>query len=220
VLSWFYWPGTAISGFLARLLWGARVEGDEHIPRESAFILVSNHCSNLDPEILGWAIGYRARRLIHFMAKVEMRSWPVIGWLASQSGVYFVRRGEGDRAAQRFSLEALAAGRPIALFPEGTRSRDGRLKAFKSGAAFLAMRSGAPLLPVGITGSHRLFPGRTRVPHPSRVIVRVGEPFTLPHVPAGRIDREALAAGTARIMDEIESLLPVGQRRDVGEGVT
>ena len=59
------------------------------------------------------------------MAKTEMRSWPVIGWLATQSAVYFVRRGEGDRSAQRFSLEALADGRPIALFPEGTRRATG-----------------------------------------------------------------------------------------------
>ncbi len=211
--SWFYWPGTAICGFLARVLWGARVEGDEHIPRTGPFILVSNHCSNLDPEILGWAIGKRTNRLIHFMAKAEMRSWPILGWLASQSGVYFVRRGEGDRSAQRFSLDALGAGRPIALFPEGTRSRDGHLKAGKSGAAFLAMRSGAPLLPVGISGTHRLFPGRTRVPHPSRVLVRVGAPFTLSHVPDGRIDRQALADGTERIMATIEALLPPNQRR-------
>ena len=211
--SWFYWPGTAISGFLARVLWGARVDGDERIPRTGPFILVSNHCSNLDPEILGWAIGYRTNRLIHFMAKSEMRSWPILGWLASQSGVYFVRRGEGDRSAQRFSLEALAEGRPIAMFPEGTRSRDGRLTSGKSGAALLAMRSGAPLLPVGIAGTHRLFPGRTRIPHPSRIVIRIGEPFTLPHVPEGRLDRAALAEGTERIMTAIEGLLPPNQRR-------
>ena len=211
--SWFYWPGTAISGFLARVLWRARIEGDGRIPRRGAYILVSNHCSNLDPEILGWAIGARTDRLIHFMAKAEMRSWPVLGWLASQSGVYFVRRGEGDRSAQRFSLEALADGRPIALFPEGTRSRDGHLKAGKSGAAFLAMRSGAPVLPVGIAGTHRLFPGRSRMPHPSRIVIRIGEPFTLPHVPDGRLDRDALAEGTERIMAAIEALLPADQRR-------
>jgi 1-acyl-sn-glycerol-3-phosphate acyltransferase len=213
VNSWFYWPGTAICGFLARVLWGARVEGDELIPRTGAFILVSNHCSNLDPEILGWAIGKRTNRLIHFMAKAEMRSWPVLGWLASQSGVYFVRRGEGDRAAQRFSLEALAAGRPIAMFPEGTRSRDGRMKTGKPGSALLAMRSGAPLLPVGISGTHRLFPGRTRIPHPSRIVIRIGEPFTLPHLPEGRLDRAALAEGTERIMAAIEALVPPEQRR-------
>lgn len=211
--SWFYWPGTAIVGFVARLLWGARVEsGDEHIPRSGPFVLVANHCSNVDPLILGWAVGNRTNRLIHFMAKSEMRGWPVLGWLASQSGVFFVRRGEGDRAAQRFSLEALAAGRPIALHPEGTRSRDGRLQAGRAGAAFLAIRSGAPLLPAGIAGTHRIFPGRSRVPHPTRIVIRIGEPFTLPHVPDGRLDREALAAGTDRIMAAIAELLPEEQR--------
>lgn len=218
--SWFYWPGTAIVGFVARVLWGARVEGTERIPREGPFILVANHSSNLDPLILGWAIGKRTDRLIHFMAKAEMRRWPLLGWLASQSGVYFVRRGEGDRAAQRVSLEALADGRPIALHPEGTRSRDGRLKAAKPGAALLAMRSGAPLLPVGIAGTHRIFPGGSRFPHPTRIVIRIGEPFTLPHVPAGRLDRDALAAGTELIMGEIEALLPAEQRRALSENIS
>jgi 1-acyl-sn-glycerol-3-phosphate acyltransferase len=212
VRSWFYWPGTAIIGFVARLLWGARVEGSEHIPADGPFILVANHASNLDPLILGWAVGNRRHRLIHFMAKAEMLRWPVLGWLATQSAVFFVRRGEGDRSAQRFALEALAAGRPIAVHPEGTRSRDGRLKAGKSGAAFLAMRSGAPLLPAGIAGTHRIFPGGSNVPHASRVSIRVGEPFTLPHVPDGRIDRAALAAGTELIMAAISELLPESQR--------
>ena len=211
--SWFYWPGTAIIGFVARLLWDARVEGSEHIPSEGPFILVGNHSSNLDPLILGWAVGNRTGRIIHFMAKAEMLRWPVLGWLASQSAVFFVRRGEGDRSAQRFALEALAAGRPIALHPEGTRSRDGHLKAGKSGAAFLAMRSGAPLLPAGIAGTHKIFPGGSKVPHASRISIRVGEPFTLAHVPSGRIDRATLAAGTERIMAEIEELLPPDQRR-------
>jgi 1-acyl-sn-glycerol-3-phosphate acyltransferase len=213
VRSWFYQPGTAITGFLARILFGARIEGVEHIPPSGPFILVSNHCSNLDPPILGWASGHQVGRVVHFMAKVEMRDWPVVGWLATQSGVYFVRRGEGDRGAQRFSMEALAAGRPLALFVEGTRSRDGHLKAGKPGAAHLAIRSGAPLVPVGIAGTHRIFPGRSRWPHPTRVTVRIGIPFTLPHEPEGRLDRVALGEGTARIMGEIEALLPADQRR-------
>ncbi|HEU4864218.1 MAG TPA: lysophospholipid acyltransferase family protein, partial [Candidatus Limnocylindria bacterium] len=179
--SWFYHPGAAIIGGFCRLFFGLRVEGVERIPRNGAFIVVANHCSNLDPPMLGWATGHQIGRIVHFMAKIEMRRWPLIGWLATQSGVYFVRRGEGDRAAQRFSLEALADGRPIALFPEGTRSRDGRMRSFKDGAAYLAMRSGASVLPVGIAGSHRMFPGRSRLPHRTRVTIRVGEPFTLPH---------------------------------------
>jgi 1-acyl-sn-glycerol-3-phosphate acyltransferase len=212
VRSWFYQPGCAITGFLARLLFGARIVGVEHVPRSGPFILVSNHCSNLDPPILGWASGHQVGRVVHFMAKIEMRRWPVVGWLATQSGVYFVRRGEGDRAAQRFSTDALAAGRPLALFVEGTRSRDGHLKSGRPGAALLAMRSGAPLIPVGMAGTHRIFPGRARWPHPTRITVRFGEPFSLPHEPGGRLDRAALVEGTDRIMREIAALLPPEQR--------
>ena len=206
--SWFFHPGAIIAGFLGRLLFDARVEGVAHVPREGPFIIVSNHTSNVDPPLVGWATGHQVGRIVHFMAKIEMRGWPIIGWLATQSAVYFVRRGEGDRAAQRFSLEALAAGRPIGIFPEGTRSRDGHLKPGKSGAVFLAMRSGAPLLPVGIAGTHRILPGRSRWPHPTKIRIRIGEPFRLPHQPDGRLDRDALAEGTDRIMGEIARLLP------------
>ena len=211
--SWFYQPGAFICGLLARIFFRAQVHGVEHVPRAGAFILVANHCSNLDPPILGWATGHKVGRVIHFMAKMEMRQWPLAGWLAQNSGVIFVRRGEADRAAQKAALDALADGRPIALFPEGTRSRDGHLKEGRGGAAFLAMRSGAPVLPVGIAGTHRIFPGRSRFPNASRVVIRIGAPLTLPHVPDGRLDRDALAAGTEQIMAAIEAMLPENQRR-------
>ena len=211
--SWFYHPGAAIIGFVSRVLWGARIEGVDRLPRSGPFILVTNHCSNLDPLMMGWASGHQIGRIVHFMAKIEMRGWPVIGWLATQAGVYFVRRGERDRAAQQFSLEALAAGRPIAIFPEGTRSRTGRLREGKPGAALIAMRSGAPLVPAGISGTHRIFEGGRRFPRASRVRIRYGEPFALQHQPTGRLDRDELAAGTERIMAAIEALLPEDQRR-------
>ncbi len=211
--SWFYHPGAAIIGFVSRLLWGARVEGVENLPRTGPFILVANHCSNLDPLMMGWASGHQIGRVVHFMAKIEMRRWPIIGWLATQAGVYFVRRGERDRAAQQFSLDALADGRPIAMFPEGTRSRTGHLREGKPGAALIAMRSGAPIVPASVAGTQRIFPGRSRLPRPTRVRIRIGEPFTLPHQPSGRLDREALAAGTERIMLAIEQLLPPEQHR-------
>jgi 1-acyl-sn-glycerol-3-phosphate acyltransferase len=106
----------------------------------------------------------------------------------------------------------LARGRPIALFPEGTRSRNGILAEARPGAALLAMRSGAPLLPVAITGTERIFPGRSRIPHRTRVTVRIGETFSLPHQPQGRLDRAALKEGSDRIMREIAALLPEWQR--------
>jgi 1-acyl-sn-glycerol-3-phosphate acyltransferase len=206
--TWFFHPGSAISGWLLRIVGGGRVEGLEHVPPQGPFIMVVNHRSLADPPILGWAVGHQVGRIVHFMAKEEMHRWPIIGWLADRSGVFFVRRGEGDRSAQRAALRLLAEARPIAIFPEGTRSRDGKLGPAKSGAALLAIRSGAPLLPVGISGTERLFPGHSRVPHRTRVVVRIGPTFTLGHQPTGRIPRELLAEGTDRIMREIATLLP------------
>lgn len=210
--TWFYFPGAVMTGWLKWLLGGGRVEGLGNVPRSGPFIMVSNHNSNLDPPFIGGAIGRHVGRPIHFMAKEEIRHWPLVGWLARGSGVFFVRRGERDRAAQRVALEHLAAGRPIGIFPEGTRSLDGVMGEPKAGVALLAMRSGAPLLPVGISGSGKIFPGRSRWPHRTRVDMRIGEPFNLVHQPEGRLDREALAEGTERIMQEIADLLPKWQR--------
>jgi 1-acyl-sn-glycerol-3-phosphate acyltransferase len=212
VSTWFFHPGAVLTEWLKWLLGGGRVEGLEHAPRRGPYILVSNHCSNLDPPFIGAAVGHHTGRVIHFMAKDEISRWPLVGWLARASGVFFVRRGEGDRAAQRIALQHLADGRPIGLFPEGTRARDGQLREARPGAALIAMRSGVSLLPVGISGSGRIFPGRSRWPHRTRVDIRIGPVFRLPHQPDGRLDREALAAGTERIMDEIAGLLPEWQR--------
>jgi 1-acyl-sn-glycerol-3-phosphate acyltransferase len=205
--TWFFHPGSAISGWLLRVVGGARVEGLEHVPRHGPFILVANHRSLADPPILGWAVGRQVGRVIHFMAKEEMRRWPIIGWLAERSGVFWVRRGESDRSAQRAALRLLGEGRPIAIFPEGTRSRDATLGEAKLGAVLLAIRSGAPLLPVGIVGTERLFPGRSRMPHRTRVVVRIGPTFTLEHVASGRIPRALLIEGTERMMAEVGRLL-------------
>ena len=209
---WFYHPGARIARLLLAFIGSARIEGIEHVPREGPFILVANHCSQADPPLLGWATGHQIGRVVHFMAKDEMHHWPIIGWLADRSGVFWVRRGEGDRAAQRMALELLAQGKPIGIFPEGTRSRDGRMREGRSGAALLAIRSGAPIVPVGIAGSHRLFPAGSRLPRRSHLTFRIGEPFSLRHQPTGRIDREELAAGTVQIMAKIAELLPPNQR--------
>jgi 1-acyl-sn-glycerol-3-phosphate acyltransferase len=216
--TWFYFPGAVMTGWLKWLLGGGDVAGLENVPRSGAYIVVSNHNSNLDPPFIGAAIGHHTGRPIHFMAKEEIRHWPLVGWLARGSGVFFVRRGEGDRAAQRIAMEHLAAGRPIGIFPEGTRTRDGVLREPKAGVALLAMRSGAPLLPVAITGSGKIFPGRSRWPHRTRVEIRVGKPFSLSHQPDGRLDREALVEGTERIMREIAALLPGWQQGRYGPG--
>jgi 1-acyl-sn-glycerol-3-phosphate acyltransferase len=208
--TWFFHPGAVMTSWLLWLVGPGRVVGLERVPRSGAYLLVANHTSNFDPPFLGWAVGHRTGRVIHFMAKDELRRWPVVGWLASQAGAFFVRRGAGDRAAQRLAIQVLEAGHPLAIFPEGTRSRDGQLKEGRAGAALLAMRADVPVLPCGISGTHRIFAGRRRWPRRTPVTFTIGEPFRLPH--NDDLDRAALKEGTERIMRAIAALLPAEQR--------
>jgi 1-acyl-sn-glycerol-3-phosphate acyltransferase len=209
--TWFFHPGAIITSWILWAFGPGTVEGLENVPRQGAALVVANHCSNLDPLFVGWAVGHRTNRLVHFMAKEEMRRWPVVGFLARNAGVFFVRRGEGDRGAQRIALQLLEAGSMVGVFPEGTRSRDGQLREARAGAALLAMRTGVPVLPVGIAGTHGIFPGRSRWPHRSRITIRIGQTFQLPVMPDG-LDRDALRQSSDLMMRSIAELLPPGQR--------
>jgi 1-acyl-sn-glycerol-3-phosphate acyltransferase len=209
--TWFFHPGAIITSWLLWLFGPGRVEGLEHVPRQGPVLVVGNHCSNLDPLFVGWAVGHRTNRILYFMAKEEMRGWPIIGFLARNAGVFFVRRGVGDRGAQRIAFDLLDDGRMVGVFPEGTRSRDGQLGEARAGAALLAIRTGVPVLPVGVAGTHRIFPGRSRWPHRNRITIRIGQPFSLAVQPDG-LDRQALRAGADRMMQAIAALLPPEQR--------
>ena len=206
--DWLFLPGVGLVGPVLALVGGATIEGREHIPRRGPILVVSNHLSNLDPPVLGWAIGFQARRVVHFMAKEQMRSWPILGPLLVKAGVFYLRRRDGGRSAQRRALELLAAGEAVGVFPEGHRSLDATLQPGKLGVAMLALRSGAPLLPVAITGTDRILPPGSRMPHRSHVTVRIGAPFLL-EPPAGRsANRAELQAGTDTVMRHIARLLP------------
>ena len=214
--TWVFHPGAVVTSWLLWVVGPVRVEGLEHVPRTGPMLVVANHCSNLDPPTVGWAVGHLTGRVVHFMAKEEMRSWPVAGWLARDAGVIFVRRGAGDRSAQRFALATLEQGEALGLFPEGTRSRDGRLAEGRAGAALLAMRTGVPIVPVGVAGTQHIFRDRRLIPRRSRVTIRIGPTFRLP-VQADGFDRAALRAGTDTIMRAIAALLPAEQRGRWGE---
>jgi 1-acyl-sn-glycerol-3-phosphate acyltransferase len=211
-----YQPLGHVIGALIRLFGGVKVEGMENVPRAGAAIMVGNHHSLTDPPIAGWATFFRIGRVVHIMGKAEIANWPVIGFFAKRAGGVFVRRGEGDRAAQRLSLELLAAGEPLLIFPEGTRSHERVLREGRPGAALLAMRSGAPLLPIGIIGSQELLVWNFLFRRRPRVLLRVGAPVHVPFRPEGRLDRDELAAATETMMRAIAALLPADSRGRYG----
>ncbi len=182
-----------------------RVEGREHEPAPP-YLIVANHASEADIPLVGLSL--RAR--VSFMAKDELRRLPLVGWWVRGSGSFFVRRGAPDREAVREALRMLRRGWAVCLFAEGTRSRDGRLGAFQEGAAYVALKAGVPVLPVGIAGSHRVRVSGWRLPGGAEVVVRLGPPV-LPRV-TGTASRDAVAEWTARLRDAVRALLPPDQQ--------
>lgn len=178
------------------------VEGRESLPAAGGYLLVSNHISWLDPPMLEFAL----RQPIRFMAKQEVFSVPVIGFVLRAIGNFPVRRGESDRRAIETALRVLAAGQPVGFFPEGTRSKDGCLRRGKPGIGFLARRSRVPVVPVAVMGTRR---ARIALGRRTRVLVRVGAPIEPAELAATGTDDQALADA---IMRRVAALLPEQMR--------
>jgi 1-acyl-sn-glycerol-3-phosphate acyltransferase len=190
----------------------------DEIPRDGPLIIAANHASNLDAPVLGaWLIPKLGRR-IHWLGKRELFAWPIVGWVAANGGVHPVDRGSADVEAFRLATRILEEGHILFVFPEGTRSPDGTLQEARDGLAVLALRSGAPIVPIGIAGSSRVWPKGQRFPHPGgHVVFRVGRPFRpSDELPAGIDRRTAKPLVTRMIMERIAALLPVGQRGAYG----
>ncbi|HEX5823612.1 MAG TPA: lysophospholipid acyltransferase family protein [Candidatus Limnocylindrales bacterium] len=195
---------------VARCVTRVRVEGDAGaIPREGPVILAANHISNADPVIVGAWLTPRLGRRIHWLGKKEMFDWPVVGWMARNGGVVPVDRGAADVEAFRIATRVLDAGEVLMVFPEGTRSPTGELQPPKDGLAMLALRTGATIVPIGVSNSDRVWPKGRPVPRPGgHVTMRIGTPFRLADLLPPEIDRKsAKRLATTLIMRRIAALL-------------
>ncbi len=134
-----------------RSVYAVRVEGGEHVPSRGAVVLCANHRHWWDIPIVGVLLG----RQVSFMAKAELFRYPVFGPLLRRLGAFPVHRGAADRQAFRRAFAVLAAGGALGIFVEGTRSRTGNLGRGRPGAAFIALKADAPVVPVAIAGAYR-----------------------------------------------------------------
>ncbi len=177
------------------------IRGRNNVPRKGAFILAANHLNNADPPLLTEA----TPRRIAWMAKMEWFSTPIVGGLFRMAGMIPVRRFEADLQALRRAQEALRSGHVLGMFPEGTRSRSGGLESGEPGSALIALRSGAPVVPVAIWGTERIKLPRD-ILRRNHAVISFGKPFTLarPH----RITKKDVLDGTETIMRQIAALLP------------
>ena len=192
-----------------------KVEGAlDEIPAEGPIIVAANHSSNLDAAVLASALMPRFGRRWQWLGKQELFAWPVVGWVAHHGGVHPVDRAGADVEAYRLAKKLLEEGHILFAFPEGTRSRDGTLHEARDGAAVLALRTGAPIIPVGIAGSFRVWPRGQKLPHPGgHVTVRVGSPFRLADLLPPDVDRRtAKGLATTLLMRRIAELLPPAQQ--------
>jgi 1-acyl-sn-glycerol-3-phosphate acyltransferase len=191
-----------------------QVEGREHIPATGGCILTCNH--TMGPDFL--VVGYLSPRQIYFMVKAELMEanrW--LGRFLTYNGCFPVHRGDGDMSAVQHAVDLVQNGRVLGMFPEGTRSRTGKLQRGRSGAAFVAIQAQAPIVPVAVVNSEPIFQRTNYLSFKPRPLVtaRVGAPLTPPTDPG---DRRSLRSYTRDIMAAIADLLPPAQsRRDADD---
>ena len=185
-----------------RLLFRGSTAGNNRVPMQGPLVVVANHGSHLDPPLLGHALG----RPVAFMAKAELFGIPLLGHVIRACGAYPVRRGASDREAIRTATARLEEGWATGVFLDGTRQSDGRINNPLPGAALLAARTGAPLLPVAIHNSHRALGAGRSWPRLVPIQLRIGEPVP---APTSR-RRPDLDATTALLQERINALLDQG----------
>ncbi|WP_337191877.1 lysophospholipid acyltransferase family protein [Nocardioides flavescens] len=198
-----------------RAVWRPTVHGLEHVPRHGGVILASNHLSFVDSVV----IPVVAPRQVVFLAKSDYFTGTGLKGAASRAwfeglGMLPVDRDDTRAAIKSLdvALEVLGRGEAFGIYPEGTRSRDGRLYRGRTGVAHLALTAGVPIVPVGLTGTERVQPVGSSVPHLVPITVRFGEPIHVAGrfegVPSGRARREVtdeVMAAVQRLTGQVEA---------------
>jgi 1-acyl-sn-glycerol-3-phosphate acyltransferase len=193
----------------ARAVWRPTVEGIEHVPLSGPVVIASNHLSFADSVV----IPVVAPRKVVFLAKEEyftgsgLKGWFIKTWFTALGALPVER--QTHRAAQEAldtAMTVLEAGGGFGIYPEGTRSRDGRLARGKTGVAWLALTADCPVVPVGITGTDRIQPVGASWPRPHRFTVVFGKPMTFPEHQGKAGSNRSRREVTDRIMAEIAEL--------------
>lgn len=193
---WFWWICAELMTVVFRTVYRMRVRNRKKVPRTGSVLIVSNHLSNLDPPLLGWAA--RPRKSF-YMAKAELFESRKGAWIISSLGAFPVVRGGADRNAVRVARDLLARGESVLMFPEGTRSRDGKLRAAFPGAGSMGLDEGVTIIPAAIWGSQFKY-------GPVRVVF--GDPVSKEGLAEGTKGARA-AELTERMMQAIADLVPL-----------
>lgn len=184
-----------------------RVYGEENVRPDRNYVYMANHSSLVDIPALFAYLPYQFR----IMAKKELFHVPFMGWHLRTAGNFPVDRSDGRKTAQslRRVIEGVRGGKSLAVFPEGTRTPDGRLQEFKPGAFKIALRAGVPIVPVTIRGTRGVLPKGSLAPRPGRVEVIIGKPIDVTEYGEKRLPELI-----AKTREAILANLPEGHSED------
>lgn len=193
----FYRFARGIMYVVAQIRYKYRFIGLENIPENKGLILASNHISNFDPI----SIGIKIKRQVFFMAKKELYKNPIVGFILKNLGAFPVDRGSGDQSALERAQEVIENGNVLGIFPEGHRSKDGKLLKFKSGAVLIASKTDCEVVPVGIKKGKRNIIRKT-------MYVIYGKPISNERLHISEaMERSELKAASELLRNEISALL-------------
>ncbi|MEA2021019.1 MAG: lysophospholipid acyltransferase family protein [Candidatus Caldatribacteriota bacterium] len=170
----FYSITKFIGWILIKLFWKVEIQGIDNVPKKGSLIVAANHTSYLDPIILGITMN----RKMHFIAKKEVFGNFIGNFICRKLNAFPVDRGKIDISALKHSINILQNKEVLGIFPEGTRSSKGELQDFKLGIIKIAVKTGSPILPVGIIGTHEIYPQGRIFPSffKHKIIVHYGSP--------------------------------------------
>ena len=193
----FYKILKVIFRFTFNLLFSPKVIGAENVPKEGAMIMAANHMSNWDPPILGTYLP----RTVGYMAKEELFKPAIAGAIIKSLNAFPVKRGASDRGAIKMALNILKKGLCPGIFPEGTRSRDGKLHKAQAGVSLIAAMSKAPVVPTALIGTNKIWSKEEKFP---QLTIVFGEPI---YYEGKSNDKAALEEFSQEIMKKIENLI-------------
>ncbi len=189
----------------ARVYFGVRFQGVQHIPASGPLIIAPNHVTYADPVLVSIPV----RRRVHYMAWDALFSVPGVSWLIRRLRAFPVEIESADPKATREAVRLLEAGEAVMIFPEGGRSSDGRLQRFKPGAFRLACSLDVPVLPVTIVGGHEAWPPSRALPRPGRLSIIYHPLITPPVCQNVKVAARLLGPKVYRV---VASALPAHQR--------
>jgi 1-acyl-sn-glycerol-3-phosphate acyltransferase len=169
----FYWLCRNIIRTTADTLFRGEVVGLDNVPRQGPFLMASNHCSHLDPPLLGCQIPHQIR----FFARSTLWKPGLASWWLDTVETIPVDRDGADVTAMKKTIATLTAGNVVILFPEGTRSPDGHIQTAKPGVGMIACKARVPVVPARIFGSFDAFGREHRIPRPHPVSYVIGRPL-------------------------------------------